>query len=409
LPLLVAGAVFAAAECEAGFGFDAAVHGDGVAVELLLDRGDGAVYVDGDRVHLSLRTSRDAYIVVYGVDVEGRMHLLYPLTPECPRRFRGGVVNVIDAPFLSVGGGDGIVYVQALASAYPLEPYLPDWCFHPHRLPPHRLFFEHGVIRGDPYVGLARFRDLVIPSHCGPGEVGFATVWYSVRAPRQYPRYLCADCHYGDWYDPYADVCVVFEVRIDAWWSDWHRPRRCEPRFYYWKRPNAPVRYRDCKTRWSSKDGEPDLIRNFGGRGGRERRYLSGIPDGDFRRPTVAQPIDEKPGRNRPDGRSPKDRDRGARSAGPDETVGTPGEDRGSVERDRSRIEKPERTPDRGSRPSTGIKPEAGKPKRGEKPASNEARRDRPGKGKKPPVEKERKAAADGKAKAGEKPPAKRR
>src|SRR5580765_2515649 len=48
-------------------------------VEIWTDRGDDAVYQPGDAMHLKVRTSADAYLLVYELDTQGNVNLLYPL------------------------------------------------------------------------------------------------------------------------------------------------------------------------------------------------------------------------------------------------------------------------------------------------------------------------------------------
>ena len=201
---------------------------------------------------------------------------------------------------------------------------------------------------------------------CGPrccratvrrGTSRFGTVYYSVRAPRHYPRYLCADCHVGGWYDPYRDHCNVFDVRIDAWWTDALYPRRCQPRFTYWKRSDAPHRYRSYKSTWSTKDRWTDdrgdhLVRNFGGKAPRERDHLVARKDHRPDRPGRTTIKDARPTRSR--GERDIDRSRTARD---DRTRVKNGRDRG--DRGRQKVDRP-----RSDRGSDRKKRAADKPRR---------------------------------------------
>src|SRR5258708_22780246 len=47
-------------------------------VELWTDRGDDAVYREGDAMRIKVRATDDAYLLVYEIDTEGRVNLLYP-------------------------------------------------------------------------------------------------------------------------------------------------------------------------------------------------------------------------------------------------------------------------------------------------------------------------------------------
>ncbi len=273
--------LFVSSPALAGIGYDDAVHESDIHVEVWTNRGDEAVYRDGETVELYYRTSRDAYVVAVLVETDGAVHLLHPYGSGAPERARAGVVYAIDAPALRVRGSEGIAYIQVLACREPMGHRMPDWLrpgYHHAYLPPghwswseDRILRRYGLVVGDPFMGLASLRALIIPSWCGPASFGFGTATFCINRPHYYPRYICSDCHYSGWYDPYADMCMVFDIRMDPWWRDCYRPHRCYPRYVYWKRSSAPVRYRHTKTRWSSKDGRQNLVRHFGGRGGRDR------------------------------------------------------------------------------------------------------------------------------------------
>src|SRR5512134_2657147 len=60
----------------------AAVGARGLDVEVWTGRGDDAVYQPGDALEVRARASDDAYLLVYEIDAEGYVRLLYP--------YRGG-------------------------------------------------------------------------------------------------------------------------------------------------------------------------------------------------------------------------------------------------------------------------------------------------------------------------------
>src|SRR5689334_18207741 len=47
-------------------------------VEVWTDRGDDAVYREGDAMRVKVRASDDAYLLVYEIDTEGHINLLFP-------------------------------------------------------------------------------------------------------------------------------------------------------------------------------------------------------------------------------------------------------------------------------------------------------------------------------------------
>src|SRR2546422_5742411 len=50
----------------------------GLGVEVWTDRGDDAVYQPGQTMEIRARASDDAYLLVYEIDAEGYVRLLYP-------------------------------------------------------------------------------------------------------------------------------------------------------------------------------------------------------------------------------------------------------------------------------------------------------------------------------------------
>ena len=48
-------------------------------VEIWTDRGDDAVYQPGDQMHLKVRTTQDSYLLVYELDTQGNVNLIYPV------------------------------------------------------------------------------------------------------------------------------------------------------------------------------------------------------------------------------------------------------------------------------------------------------------------------------------------
>src|SRR5207247_10645645 len=49
-----------------------------LSIEVWTDRGHEAVYQDGDVLEIKARASDDSYLLVYEIDSEGSVHLLFP-------------------------------------------------------------------------------------------------------------------------------------------------------------------------------------------------------------------------------------------------------------------------------------------------------------------------------------------
>ncbi len=245
------------------------IHADGeLVMDVWTDRGDGAVYHTGDPIRVHFRASGDCYAVIYNVDTQGNVHLLYPYRPLDPHWVEGGREYVLPAPRSSydlvVDGPPGIEYIQALASREPFQ-QLPDYMdpeYDPSQdgVDSETGWREGGHIVGDPYLGMERINRSILPYDCDEQDC-YAAAYTSFYVERKvaYPRFLCNDCHGPNadmYHDPYQSVCSVFEIRVDYDWR-WRRgyPYYHNPYWYYFRRADCAPRFYGYKQRWSSDDG----------------------------------------------------------------------------------------------------------------------------------------------------------
>ncbi len=261
----------------------------GLSVEVSTNRGHDAVYEPGDAIQIKARTSDDAFLLVYEIDAEGFVHLLYP------SRQSGGFVagdRTYELPEadsdaeLVVRGPVGQGYVVAVASLKPFRD-LP-WYLRPVNAQAEEMGYQggpdsdeeegvtaEGKVVGDPFVAMERIRRGVVDD---PNDVdSFATAYtgYFVHHEVRYPRYLCADCHRpGRWawwadFDPYYAHCSVFNFRVNWSWS-WGPRYWCGfvPYYAYVYRDDCPPSYRRFRAGglWhSSWDGWRGWNRRWGG------------------------------------------------------------------------------------------------------------------------------------------------
>jgi len=271
----------------------------GLDVEVWTDRGHDGVYQPGDAMEVRTRTSDDAYLLVYEIDAEGRVNLLYPdrgsrgfvdgrETLKVPSE-RSNLELVVEGP---VGQG----FVVAVASREPFRD-LP-WYLRPYDVHAEGVGYagepddEEGVTRegrivGDPFVAMERIRRRVVRDADAADAFATAYTSYYVHHEVRYPRYLCNDCHrpnrwtWWDGFDPYYAQCSVFDFRVNWGWgwgpSYWFG---AVPYYYYVYRADCPPRYRPYSTRticYSSWDGWPRWSSLWGGS---LRRYKSDPPVG---------------------------------------------------------------------------------------------------------------------------------
>jgi hypothetical protein len=250
-------------------------------VEVWTDRGDDAVYREGDAMRVKVRTTHDAYLLVYELDTEGTVNLLYPW-----KRGKGFVEGrqTMRLPAdesgyeLVVGRETGQGFIVAVASDRPfrdlpwfLRPFDPQAASVGYEGAPQDAglaeegFDDRGRVVGDPYVAMERIRRRVLEQ---PGDLdGVASDYttYYVHEVVRYPRYLCNDCHrpgYWAWwrgFDPYYASCSVFDFRVNWSWH-WgpHLWTSYVPYYYYVVRTDCPPRYSHWtgnRNRFSAWDG----------------------------------------------------------------------------------------------------------------------------------------------------------
>jgi len=220
----------------AALAFPTLAHAGGLSVEVWTNRGDEAVYDKGDLLKIGARSNFDAHLIVYEIDAEGYVNLLFPYQGssdfvEARRSYR--IPDEDSNVELVVEGPTGQGYIVAIASAEPFQP-LP-WYLRPYSSQAAALGYEgepeeeegvtgEGRIVGDPFVAMERIRRRIVRD--AENEDAFATAYtsYYLHEPVKYPRYLCYDCHrpgYWSWwtgFDPYYTTCSVFTFRVNYSW-----------------------------------------------------------------------------------------------------------------------------------------------------------------------------------------------
>ena len=244
-----------------------------ITLDVWTNKEEGGVYRPGEGMRIFFRASADAYVLLYNIDTEGYIHLIYPYGLDDPSRAEGGRTYQIPSrrdPYdLVADGPAGVEYIVAAAAPFQFsdlpwyltgrigdgEPPVDDA----------ENAEDAGVIVGDPYVGMDRILRRIVPDG-HEDEVATADTYFYIDRRVEYPRYVCADCHYHPvYFDPYRDVCPVVTIRIDATWARYAplRARILRPRYYYTVRSTAPDRYRRIKQRWSTIDGRTTLRERF--------------------------------------------------------------------------------------------------------------------------------------------------
>ena len=202
-------------------------------VSIWLDKDSDQVYRRGEPLEVAFQTNEDAYVVLYHIDVQGRVDILWPTS-----RFNDGFVfgghqyrlPASDAKRLRVGDDEGLGYMQAVVSRYPFD--LRDLPLDFHHEVSDRRYDVH--VAGDPYqamnevnfevTGLEDPSEFVITNH----------VSYYVHRQVEHPRYLCFQCHDdGLAQEPYRNTCTVTIQHDHSWQNQWWGQYGFYPAYHY--------------------------------------------------------------------------------------------------------------------------------------------------------------------------------
>lgn len=248
-----------------------------LSVEVWTDRGDDAVYRPGEAMQVKARTNDDSYLLVYTIDSEGQITMIYPFkrSPGMVEGSRTYRMPADNADYeLTVEPETGQGYIVAIASRTPfrdlpwyLRPYDPqgESMGYEGRHDDEEGFDEEGRVVGDPTVAIERIRRQVLGATAMAADFATSYTTYYVGHEVRYPRYVCYDCHrpnrwsWWDGFDPYYTSCSVVDFRVN--WNWCWGPCMWSghvPYYYYVVRSDCPPRYRrwyDNHDRWSSWDG----------------------------------------------------------------------------------------------------------------------------------------------------------
>jgi hypothetical protein len=183
-------------------------------VSLRLVGGTGAVLMPGRSVNLTFQTNADACVIIYNIDVDGNINLLYPADGR-PRMIQGRKVQFLPEQGSGIvweaGGRTGIEYIHAIAVdattridadelAYlARNASLPDG--------------ERLKIDMDPFLAFNMIdEELVGEAEQMPPATDYT--YFYINRKVDYPGYLCYQCHSPSKIpDPYNMKCT--EVVIE--------------------------------------------------------------------------------------------------------------------------------------------------------------------------------------------------
>jgi hypothetical protein len=95
-----------------------------LSVDIWVNKGEASTYYYGEDVAIYFRASDDCYVVVYDIDPEGNVSLIYPADYDSDTFVRGGDVYRIPDTYddyrLEISGPSGSEYIYAVASYNPI-------------------------------------------------------------------------------------------------------------------------------------------------------------------------------------------------------------------------------------------------------------------------------------------------
>jgi len=156
-------------------------------VEVQLIGGDGRLVYPGQQVGFTFRVNRDAYVVVYNIDTEGRTHLLYPRNRWDAEYVRGGTTHFLPgrgADYRLVADGPaGEEFVVAVASDHPIaENWVDCWDGLAGTTEYDRLGSTSarvGLVRGDRFAAMDRVATRLVEVPVEPIGYGTARAYTS--------------------------------------------------------------------------------------------------------------------------------------------------------------------------------------------------------------------------------------
>lgn len=194
-------------------------------VSLWLNKNADEVYRRGEPLNVTFQTNDDAYAVVYHIDVEGRVSVLWPTS-----RFNDGFVFGGHQYRLPARGGErmragdreGQGFFHTVVSQYPFDLRDLELDFHHEEEAVAHDFY----VAGDPYLAMNEV-NFAVTGLEDPSEYAISNfVDYYVHRVVDHPRYMCFQCHDGsEGYEPYRDHCpITIEADytwVDQWWDEW--------------------------------------------------------------------------------------------------------------------------------------------------------------------------------------------
>jgi len=196
-----------------------------LAVSVSLIGEQGGVYRAGREIRFSFSTTSDAYVVVYNIDADGYVHLLWPEDGRLTRT-EGNRTTIVpeagSAAHWETGDRTGIEYIHAVAVSKGERIKEEELSFlaRNDELPAAKRF----RVDTDPYLAFNMIDEQIVSDAERMPPATDYTYFY-INRQVEYPRYLCSQCHAEEKLpDPYAMECTEVVIEKSTYDEEVHYP-----------------------------------------------------------------------------------------------------------------------------------------------------------------------------------------
>jgi hypothetical protein len=164
-------------------------------VVLEMTQPPGAVLNPGDQVGFRLQSQTDAYLIIFNIDTEGYVDLLYPARGEKPVHVRDGETYPIPEnkdESLVVEGNTGVefVFVLVVPDRDDIDRRELDFLAEAGELPPEQRY----RIDGDPFIAANIIAGELVRGISHREGVSLDYTYFYINDRVAYPCYLCGEC-----------------------------------------------------------------------------------------------------------------------------------------------------------------------------------------------------------------------
>lgn len=171
----------------------------------------GSIYQPGESISLRFETSEDSYVIIFDIDTDGYVHLIYPESSlHIKKAYAGRKYEIPDNPnsSLLVSGSTGLEYIFAVSvtDRSRINDEELDFLAANENLPADELFH----IDGDPMLAANMIASELVRGISHLDGVSMAFTDFFINDIVEYPRYICSECHEGG-RRTYTESCAKYD------------------------------------------------------------------------------------------------------------------------------------------------------------------------------------------------------